>query len=691
MSNSPRILTPDQRLRVFISSTLQELAPECRAARKAVEQLRLAPVMFELGARPHPPRDLYRAYLDQSRIFVGIYWQSYGWVAPGETVSGLEDEYNLSAVKPKLIYVKNPAPERQPKLRDLLSRIRDHDAVSYKSFTTPTELRRLIEDDLSLMLTERFQMATNLTEPWVSTEAAPAPMPSPSHRSLPAHSTPLVGRESETAEVCDLLQRDDVRLVTLSGPGGIGKTRLAVEVAERIEPEFPDGACFIPLATTSDPELVLPKIAEALGIPENIGLSPADALKEYLSGRQPLLVLDNFEQVVDASPLLADLLASCPGLKMLVTSRTLLRLSGEHDYPVPPLALPVPRKRYHSESVAKSGAVQLFVQRARATKPDFELTPENAAAIAEICMRLDGLPLAIELAAARVRVLPPRALLARLGSSLKLLTSGPRDLPERQQTLRSTIDWSYGLLAPDEQKLLARLAVFSGGCTLEAAGEVLGADGLESLLNHSLIQQEGDDEPRIVMLETIREYAGEKLSESGEERELRRRHVEWFLSLAEAARQELYGPHQADWLRRLAREHDNLRRALSWSLDQGDAEAGARLAVSMWRFWYIRGHLREARSWLSQAMAKVGAQDAALRGQLLNAAGAAAALQGDLQAGQILLEERVALERARGDKPALAQAVHNLPPCCSKRTLNALPHSLGTALLWKKSWGIRRA
>ena len=327
------ILTPDQRLRVFVSSTLQELAEERRAAREAIMKLRLAPVMFELGARPHPPRDLYRAYLDQSHIFIGIYWQNYGWVAPGETISGLEDEYRLSGDRPKLIYIKSPAPDREPRLAELLDRIRGDDRASYKSFSTCAELCELIENDLAMVLTERFEQVQR-------GEAAPAAaVTRASH--VPRPPTPLVGRERELAAVKGMLARSDVGLLTLTGPGGTGKTRLAIQAALDLIDSFEHGVSFVALAPISDPKLVPTAIAQELDIREaRDGRPILDNLKDNLRDKHALLVLDNFEQVVSAGPAIAELLEASPRLKVLVTSRTLLRVRGEQELPVMPLELP---------------------------------------------------------------------------------------------------------------------------------------------------------------------------------------------------------------------------------------------------------------------------------------------------------------------------------------------------------------
>src|SRR5262252_8526521 len=464
MTEADLIRTPDQRVRVFVSSTLRELAAERQAVRDAVTRLRLVPVMFELGARPHPPRRVYRAYLAQSQVFVGIYWQSYGWVAPGEELSGLEDEYRLSAGLPRLIYVKAPAPDREPRLAEMLARIEDEGGVSYKAFAGPAELQRLVEDDLAVLLSERFELAQPGGD---AAEAAPLA------GGVPVPPTPLRGREQEAAAVGDLVVREGVRLVTLTGPGGVGKTRLMVEAARRLGPGFADGVRFVELAAVPAADLVASAIAAGLGLSTSAGQLTAD-LESYLRPRRLLLAVDNFEQVIAAAPLLAGLLAAASGLVVLVTSRAVLRISGEHEFAVPPLPVPPAGAAPDPGYLRRYAAVSLFAERARAADPDFQLTAGNAGAVAEICRRLDGLPLAIELAAARVRLLPPQALASRLDERFSLLTGGPRDLPPRQQTLRNTLDWSFGLLPAAERALLARLGVFAGRLN-EPAAEAVGA------------------------------------------------------------------------------------------------------------------------------------------------------------------------------------------------------------------------
>jgi hypothetical protein len=455
------IRTPDQRVRVFVSSALREVAAERRAVRHAVTRLRLVPVMFELGARPDPPRPVYRAYLAQSQVFVGIYWQSYGWVAPGEQVSGLEDEYRLSAGLPRLIYVKSPAPERDPRLAQMLARIKDEGGLSYQYFSDPAELQ-LVENDLAVLLSERFEM----TRP-----GAGAADEAPLAGAVPVPATPLLGREQETAAVEELVTGEAVRLVTLTGPGGVGKSRLMVEAARRLGPGFADGARFVALAAVSATDLVAAAIAAGLGLNTSAGRLITD-LESYLRPRRLLLVLDNFEQVMGAAPLLAELLGAAPGLVVLATSRTVLRLQRRVRVPRVPAAGSARRACRDPADLQRYASVSLFVERAHAVARGFELTDANAGAVAEICRRLDGLPLAIELAAARVRLLPPQALASRLDQRFSLLTGGACDLPERQRTLRNTLDWSYGLLSAGEQAVFARLGVFAGPFSLPAAEAV---------------------------------------------------------------------------------------------------------------------------------------------------------------------------------------------------------------------------
>ena len=652
MAETDVIRTPDQRLRVFVSSTLQELAAERQAVRDAVTRVRLVPVMFELGARPHPPRQVYRSYLAQSQVFVGVYWQSYGWVAPGEQVSGLEDEYLLSAGLPRLIYVKSPAPERESRLAGMLTRIRDDGDVSYQHFSAAAELQRLVENDLAVLLSERFERAPSGDGAAGASLAGAVPVPA----------TPLVGRDDDAAAVSDLVRAEGVRLVTLTGPGGVGKTRLAVEVAQRLGPGFEDGVRFVELGSVRAADLVTAAIAAALGLNTSGGRLITD-LKSYLRSRRLVLVLDNFEQVMEAAPLVAELLGAAPGVVALVTSRTVLRLSGEHEFPVPPLPVPPIGAGGAAADVQRCASVRLFVQRAQAASAGFELTSQNAAAVAEICRRLDGLPLAIELAAARVRLLPPQALLARLGDRMGLLTGGARDLPERQRTLRSTLDWSFDLLSGGEQALFARLGVFAGTFDLPAAEAVGTAaagppdpgraghvmDTLGSLVDSSLVQpQVRDGEPRFELLETIREYALERLRDGADWREAHDRHAAYFRALAEPAPAELQGPGQLAWLDRLETEHGNLGAAMSWLVEQDQPEPAIRLSWATWRFWWLRGHAEELASYVD-ILTKSRHLPPRQRALALSGTGFGLFASGDQATAQPLLEQSLPLYRQAGD------------------------------------------
>lgn len=489
---------------------------------------------------------------------------------------------------------------------------------------------------------------------------------------LPAQPNELIGREAEVEAVKQLLSRGTLRAVTLTGPGGTGKTRLALSIAASLTDEFPDGVYFVPLATISDPNLLASSIAVALGVRENPARPILESLKEDIRGKRRLLLLDNFEQIVAAATVVAALLAACPGLRVLITSRVVLHLSGEHEYQVPPLPLPEPGRLPDTGNLERYPAIALFVQRARTARTGFMLTSENAEAVARICAHLDGLPLAIELAAARIKLLSPQALLDRLGSRLDFLKGGARDLPARHQTLRQAIAWSYDLLAEEEKAYFKRIAVFTGGCTLEAVERVCGGDGglgmdaldaVAALVDKSLLRQEEESggEPRFVMLETIREYGLECLKAAGDWDAARRAHAVCFLGLAEQAEPELTGPRQPQWLDRLEREHDNLRTALTWAEEQGECEIGLRLGAALWRFWVVRSHMREGHERLERLLGMPGAGARTMaRARGLHGVGTIIHEISYYAEARPFLEESLAIWRELGNKEGTATALNSL-------------------------------
>jgi len=474
---------------------------------------------------------------------------------------------------------------------------------------------------------------------------------------LPVPLTPLIGREREEATVAHLLRQGGVRLLTLTGTGGVGKTHLALQVAAALQPAFPDGIVFVNLAPLRDSVLVLPTIAQALGVTEAGGPSLRARVTAFLAAKQALLLLDNYEQVVEAAPVVADLLARCPHLTVLATSRVPLHVRGEHEVVVPPLAVPDLARLPGPAPLARVAAVALFIARARAVKTDFAVSATNGAAVAEICARLDGLPLALELAAARIKLFPPLTLLHCLARRLEALVGGARDLPERQRTLRATIDWSYNLLQADEQALFARLSVFSGGGTLEAIAAICNPEGtpdvlagVEALVGHSLLQPaDMVDEGRFGMLETIQEYAAEQLEARGEGEVMRQAHARYYLELAEEAQPHLDGSRQVTWLARLEWELDNLRAGLGWLLDRGEVEQELHLAGTLSGFWHARSHFGEGRRWIEAGLARKERVSVGVRMTALRAAGVLTMVQGDQAQTMALMEELLPLTRAHGD------------------------------------------
>ena len=504
-------------------------------------------------------------------------------------------------------------------------------------------------------------------------EGLPAEFPSlrtleATANNLPTQLTSFIGRDDQVREAKQLLERS--RLLTLTGPGGTGKTRLSLQIAADVMDRFPDGVYFVPLAAVTDPELVPSAIAQALAISTTGNRRPIEALVDHLHGKRTLLVLDNFEQLLPAAPVATQLLEASPGLRVLITSRAVLRVYGEQEFPVPPLALPDLKSLPVLSVMSQFEAVRLFIERAVAVKPDFQATNENAPAIAGICERVDGLPLAIELAAARIKLFSPQALLSRLEKTMTALGSGARDLPGRQQTLRGAIQWSYDMLDMAGRRLLARFSVFARGGSLEQVEPVCGpseevggevVEALDQLADQSLIRRLPDfSEPRFVMLQTIREFAADRLDESGEGSATKQRHLQAFIALAKQAQPFVFGSQRKAWLDRLEMEHDNFRAALDWTIASGDARNAMQLSACLWRFWQMRGHIHEGRSRVVQALALPNSQDSpAERLQALEAAGGLAYWQADMDSAQTFYDECLELTRRTGDKRALASALYN--------------------------------
>jgi len=523
------------------------------------------------------------------------------------------------------------------------------------------EARRTLSEDLGLEPSRALQELERAVLRQDPSLAAP-PAPTRSTRPLPTPPTALVGRRLELAAVAALFRDEGVRLVTLTGPGGTGKTRLGLAVAEALEPELRDGALFVSLAPVSSPELLVPTIADALEVREG-GRSLAEGVGEHLRERRILLVLDNFEQLLPAAPFVADLLAAAPRLLVLATSRAPLRLAAEHEYPVPPFDTPAADLPF--EALVKTDALRLFAARARAVDPAFELDDASAPEVARVCNRLDGLPLAIELAAARSKLLAPGEILERLEREPHLPGTGPRDAPARQRTLTATIGWSYDLLGEDERLAFDRLGVFAGGCKLEAAEQVCDTslDTLATLVDNNLLRRR---DSRFLMLETVRHFAAERLQEAGDAG-VRRRHAEWLTELAETmVERTLAGEDAKEWLDRIQPEHDNIRAALAWSLEE-DPEVTLRLASSLRLFWEVRGHFSEGFRWLEEALPRAAGAAPEVRMRALSASGTIAFRLGKVEVSEELWEEALEIARELGDDLWIARLLSDLGTAAAAR------------------------
>jgi predicted ATPase len=579
VQRSAAIRTPDQRLRVFVSSTLVELAPERGAARAAIEQLRLAPVMFESGARPHPAQALYRAYLAQSDVFIGIYGDSYGWIGPGMTISGLEDELQLAADMPRLLYVKSPAPGREAALSGMLDRIKASGQSSYTKFTDAAQLQELILTDLATLLAERFD------DPQREIQGIVPPSPV----------TTLVGRDDDVNQIVGLLHASERRLVVLTGAGGIGKTRLALAAMERSAEQWPDGVAFVDLSAITDARLVPDAIASALDLVVQGRERSLDALQRRLSDRNMLILLDNFEQVLDAAPVIVDLLQRAPQLHVLVTSRVVLRVRGEQEWRVD--ALEVPPANGELAELAQAPALRLFVERVRDVQAGFELTSENAPALAELCRRLGGLPLALELAAAWMRLLTPEQMLSQMYGRLEQ-PGTLVDLPDRQQTLTNTISWSYDLLSPSARELLTQLSAFAAPFTVDGVVSVCGAhdadvvEDLSTLVDSSMVSpsERPDRQRGFQLLDPIRRFAAARLEQA--DHTLSRLH-RYVLDVLKAANDRLGS--QDELMRRLDSEQPNLQVVIDWVGRKGKPSGPLLRALGdVWVWMLACGHLRQS-------------------------------------------------------------------------------------------------
>src|SRR6266849_3671177 len=640
------VLLSDFGISVFASQTVPQYSTNHIAQSVAGTSRYMAPE--QLQGKPQPASDQYA---------LGVV--VYEWLCGTSPFHGTLIEVAMQHLTMPPTPLREHLPELSPAIEEVVLR-----AMAKE----PEQRFTRVQDFAAALQDASLAASTSLTSPapieerkMLSTVVKPEPL-----WKVPTTFTSFIGREQDVAAIEAMLLRPEVRLLTLAGIGGIGKTRLALQIATHMRSSFADGVCFARLASTTDPALIPSIIAETLGIQQVGNLSIFEQVKIFLHDKQLLLILDNFEQLVTGAPLVEDLLAACPALKIVVTSRAVLRLRAEFEYPVDPLTLPDLERSPNDTGIGQSTAIALFVQRAQMVHPTFQLTQANSRTIAEICVQLDGLPLAIELAAARIRLLPPQVLLSRLSRRFEVLTGGAVTLPLRHQTLRNTLKWSYDLLDTNEQQLFWRLAIVAGGWRLEAADALGNAnnetqddlsvlDGMASLIDKSLVKplEREETEPRFHMLMTVREYGLECLRESGEEERIQRAHADYYLALVEEAEPHLRGAQQLLWLRRLDLEQENLRAALGW-LILHEEEKALRFCVALWRFWQKRGYWSEGRRWLKAALALPEAGErTAVRASTLSAAGELAAVQGDLQEAHLLLSESVTLCRELDDDHGL--------------------------------------
>ncbi len=570
---------------MFISSTLKELADERVSARSSVERLRLIPVMFELGARPHPPKDLYQAYLKQSNIFIGIYWQSYGWIEENETISGIEDEYRLSDPLPSLIYVKEPAPLREEKLKELLNDIRSKGDVSYKSFSTADELEKLITDDLAILLSERFySVEDSLPEVTDSIRV---------HTNIPDQIPQIIGRENDMQRIVELIVEKENHLITITGTGGIGKTRLALAVAKSLTGHYDDGVYFVDLSHITDEVDIFKQIASSLGIQLSSAEDVVSQITGFISSQKILLVLDNFEHLASSSAKISSFIHSCPKLTIIITSRNSLNMAIENEYRLQALSVPLESDEFNE--TAESPSVQVFINKGRLADSNFVLTEENFHDVGKICRLIDGIPLAIGLAAAKVRVFSPKMIVERLSNKLNILSGGFADAPARHKTMRAAIEWSVELLNEQEKTLFRRLAVFIGGFDFDALEKIC-SEGLddpaeltESLLIKNLIKKEMEVNgmPRYNMPGLLLEYAEELFNKSDERDTILLKHAYHYFETAMNDTSVFSGQQPGAVSRKWGYDAENvIEAAETFCRNEKFAEA-VNLIYSLWQLFWI--------------------------------------------------------------------------------------------------------